>query len=87
MDLGGINERPALEEGPPRPGGESLDSGAASRHQPLSRWGAKMGSANLAGKQEGAREEVQHQGAECDFVRPWVTPKKARPAGVIGRQQ
>ena len=45
-----------------------------------------MGKANLPGKEEGVREEAQHQGAQGNFSHPWATTKNARPAGVVGRQ-
>lgn len=41
---------------------------------------------NVAGKEEGAREEVQHQGAGGDLAHPLATIRKARPAGIVGRQ-
>ena len=43
-----------------------------------------MGSANLAGKEKGAREEMQDQGAGGDFAHPRVITKKAQPAEVVG---
>ena len=85
-DLGGGHEQPVLKGGSPRAGDESLGPGAASRHRPLARGGATVRRAILAGEEEGAREEVQHQGAQGDFAHPWATTKKARPAGVVGRQ-
>ena len=45
-----------------------------------------MGAPNLAGKEEGAREEERHYRAQGNLAHPWVTTKKARPAGVVGRQ-
>ena len=45
-----------------------------------------MGKPNLAGKERGAREKAQHQGVQGDFAHPLATTKKARPAGLVGRQ-
>ena len=59
-DLGGDHERPVLQEGPPRARDEFLGPGAASRHQPSARGEATIGTANLPGKEEEAREYVLH---------------------------
>ena len=40
----------------------------------------------LARKEEESREEAQHQGGQGDISHPWATTRKARPAGVVGRQ-
>ena len=45
-----------------------------------------MGSANVTGEEEGAREGVQHQGAGGCYAHSLVPTKKTRPAGVVGRQ-
>lgn len=65
---GGDQERPVLEEEPQRAGGKFLGPGAATRHRPLARGGATMGNAELAGKEKGAREVVQHQEMEGNFA-------------------
>ena len=85
-DLVGSHEQPVLEGEPPRDGDEPLDPGAASRHRPLTRGGETVGRATLTGKEEGMREEVQHQGAQGNFAHPWATTKKAQLAGGVGRQ-
>ena len=83
-DLAGDHEQTVLGGGAPRAGGESFRPRAARHHRPLARGGATVEKPNLARKEEGAREEAQHQGAQGDFARPWATTKKARPAGVVG---
>lgn len=45
-----------------------------------------MGSASLAGSAEEAKEEVQHLGTEGEFEHLQAAIKKARLAGVVGRQ-
>ena len=85
-DLVGSHEQPVLQGRPPRDGDEPLDPGAASRQRPLARGGATVGRATLPGKEEGVREGVQHQRAQGDFAHPLATTKKARPAGLVGRQ-
>ena len=84
-DLGGDHDLTLLGQGQPRTGGKPFGPGAANRHRLLVRRGATVEKPNLVEKEERAREETQHQGAQGDFAHPWATTMNEGSAGVVGR--
>ena len=69
---------------PPHPAEPAEDLPGPRPEEGGRRW--EVGQPNLAGEEERAREEAQHQGVQGDFTHPWATTENARPAGVVGRQ-